>query len=242
MKEEDLKYGYWKFFDDKRREKYGRKFLRDVSEYKGEDEIVLACTQQSDLSANEQKKSVKKWCDLFLNEQTGIKKIWITTRISQKIFDAVCSQESLDGLWIKWGGYKDISNIENLEELEYLHLGGGGQIESLEPLKSLTKLKTFESKGLYKITNYDFLKKLNTLEDLSLWGDPFSAMKKINIESLKFLRSLDKISRLDLCMTKIGDKDYKPILNLPNLKYLTLPKDKDLEKDIGLFSKYLNEE
>lgn len=237
----DLTYGYWKYFGDERDKRYGRKYHHDVSDYEGEEEIILSCTQRSDLTANEQKKSVQKWCDLFSNEQTGIKKIWISTKISQKIFDAVCNQKSINGLWIKWGGYKDISNIENLNKLEHLHLGGGGQIESLKPLGSLTNLKTFESKGLYKITNYDYLKKLNKLEDLSLWGDPFSAMKKINIESLKFLNSLDKIVRLDLCMTKIGDNDYKPILNLPNLKYLSLPRDKDLEKDIGLFSKYLNE-
>ncbi|WP_298501929.1 hypothetical protein [uncultured Maribacter sp.] len=241
MNEEDLKYGYWKFYDNNRREKYDKKYFRNVSEYKGEEEIVLACTQQSKLSANEQKKSVQKWCDLFLTEQTGIKKIWITTRISQKIFDAVCNQKSLDGLWIKWGGYKDLSCIENLNKLEHLHLGGGGQIESLKPLENLKMLKTFESKGLYKITNYDFLKNFEKLEDLSLWGDPFSAMKKINIDSLKFLNSLTEIIRLDLCMTKIGDKDYKPILNLPKLKHLTLPRDKDLEEDIGLFSKYLGE-
>ncbi len=243
MNIEDLKNGYWKHFSDlyqdERKTGNKKEFYRNVVDYNGEEEIILACTQRGDLTSYQQQKEVNKWCDFFINEQTNIKKIWITTRISQKIFDAICQQEQIEGVWIKWGAYKDIASIENLTNLQYLHLGGGAQIDNLNAIKALKKLKAFETKSLYKIKDYSFLQELSELEDLSLSGDPFSALKKINIQSLDFLNYLPNIVRLDLCMMKLEDEDYKPILNLPKLKYLHLPNDKSLEKDSHLFSKFL---
>ncbi len=243
MKIENLKYGYWKYFsdlyDNQCETKNRKEFYRDLVDYNGEEEIILSCTQRDDLTSYQQQKEVKKWCDFLTNERTNIRKIWITTRISQKIFDAICHQKQIEGLWIKWGVYKDISKIKNLTNLKYLHLGGGTQIENINSIKTLRKLKTLETRALYKINDYSFLKELSELEDLSLWGDPFSALKKINIHSLDFLNYLPNIVRLDLCMIKLKDNNYKPILNLSKLKYLDLPNDKSLEKDIHLFAEFL---
>ena len=64
-------------------------------------------------------------------------------------------------------------------------------------------------------------------------------MKKVTLKSLEFLKEMPQLIRLGLCMTKIEDQSYSPIAELPNLKYLSLPRDKDLDKDIHKFEKYM---
>ena len=83
------------------------------------------------------------------------------------------------------------------------------------------------------------MKNLNQVVDLTIEGDPYSSMKKVTLKSLEFLKDMPQLIRLELCMTKIEDNSYLPIAELPNLKYLGLPVDKDLDKDIHKFEKFL---
>jgi len=238
---EDLKYyGFWHTFsEEKEKRDGGFKCLKKVEEYTGQKSFVLACTQQTDLSASEQKRAVKSWCELFKSQQLSIDKLWVTTRISQEILDAICCQKNLNGLWIKWGVYNDISGLENITNLEYLHLGGGTSLESIDTVFKLTKLRALETRNLFAIHDYSPLVNLKNLIDLEIEGDPYSSMQKVTLKSLGFLKDMPQLMRLSLCMTKIEDCSYAPIADLPNLKFLSLPRDKNLDKDMDKLKKYL---
>lgn len=236
----DLKHGFWHIFNNERNENdHGFKCLRKVEEYKGQKKFVLACTQRDDCTASEQKKGVKAWCELFKNQQLSIEKLWVTTRITQEILDAICHQQSLNGLYIKWGAYNDISGLENIINLEYLHLGGGTSLENINVLSKLKKLKSFEAIKLFKINDYSLLADLKNIIDLEIEGDPYSQMKKVTLKSLNFLKEMPQLVRLSLCMTNIEDRSYAPIADLPNLRFLSLPNDRDLDKDMHKFKKFL---
>ena len=43
----------------------------------------------------------------------------------QELFDALCFQQNLEKLSIKWGVYHNIFKIKSLKKLEYLHIGSG---------------------------------------------------------------------------------------------------------------------
>ena len=237
----NIEKGYWNYFQkdcEKEQDEIGIKSAIKVRDYVGQKNLVLTCTQL-DCSQTEQAKIVNEWCELFTTQQLPIEKIWIKSRISQKILDAICNQTNLKGVFIKWGVYQNIFGLENLKNIEYLHLGGGASIENIETVGKLKKLKTFEASHLYKIQDYDFMKYLNQVVDLTIEGDPYSSMKKVTLKSLEFLKDMPQLIRLELCMTKIEDNSYLPIAELPNLKYLGLPVDKDLDKDIHKFEKYL---
>ena len=237
---DDLKYGFWnKFYKEYENLNPEPKFLKKVEEYNGQKNFILACTQQTNLSASEQKKVVKAWCELFKSQQLSIDKLWVSTRISQEILDAICFQKSLNGLWIKWGAYDDISGLENITNLEYLHLGGGTSLESIDTVFKLTKLRALATKNLFNIHDYSLLTNLKDLIDLEIEGDPYSSMKKVTLKSLSFLKDMPQLVRLSLCMTKIEDSSYAPIADLPNLKFLELPNDRDLDKDMDKLKKYL---
>jgi hypothetical protein len=233
---ENLEFGYWHIFE---KEIAKDNLLTNLRDYQGQESIQLAITQL-DMTAKEQTQIVDEWCDFFQNERTPIKKIFVNTRISQKIFDAICMQSQLEGLWIKWGVYPSIKKIEKLGRLRYLHLGGGSSIEDISIVESLTELITFESSHLYKISDYMFLASLRNIVDLLIEGDPYGSMKKVKIKTLKFLEEMPQIVRLSLCMTSIEDHSYLPILKIKSLRYLDLPRDKDLDKDVHLFERFRN--
>jgi hypothetical protein len=234
------KHGFWNTFSQEcQKRDGGLKYLRKVDEYEGQKNFVLACTQQDNCTASEQKKIVKEWCDLFKSQQLSIDKLWVSTRISQQILDAICHQKTLNGLWIKWGVYNDISALENITNLEYLRLGGGSSLDNIDVLSKLKTLKALETKKLFKICDYSLLSGLKNLIDLAIEGDPYSQMKKVTLKSLNFLKDMPQLIRLSLCMTKIEDRSYAPIIDLPNLRFLSLPKDRDLDKDIDKLKKFL---
>jgi len=236
----DFKNGFWHAFSKEQEKRDGGfKCLKKVEEYTGQSSFVLACTQQTDLSVSEQKKVVKAWCELFKSQQLSIDKLWITTRISQEILDAICCQKNLNGLFIKWGVYNDISGLANITNLEYLHLGGGNSLASIDTVFKLKNLRALETNNLFSIHDYSPLTNLKNLIDLEIEGDPFSSMKKVTLKSLNFLKEMPQLVRLSLCMTKIEDHSYAPIADLPNLKYLSLPNERDLDKDMDKLKKYL---
>lgn len=235
----NLKHGFWHIFTQEREKRdLGFKCLKRVEEYEGQKNFVLACTQQN-CPAPEQTKIVNAWCELFKTRQLSIDKLWVGTRISQKILDAICHQKTLNGLWIKWGVYNDISGLENISNLEYLHLGGGASLGNIDILSRLTKLKALETNNLFNIHDYSPLAGLKNLVDLSIEGDPYSSMKKVTLKSLDFLKDMPQLVRLVLCMTKIEDHSYAPIASLPELQFLELPNDRDLDKDIDKLKRFL---
>ncbi|HOZ69992.1 MAG TPA: leucine-rich repeat domain-containing protein [Chitinophagaceae bacterium] len=209
--------------------------LINFSEYKGEADIELCCTQLDNTTAKEQAKIVDEWCDHLSNNTLPLKSIWMETRISQKIFDAICKQTSLTSLWIKWGVYPDLSAISQLTNLEHLHLGNGTSITDLSPVGRLPQLKTLESDGLVNVHDYRFLSSLTALQDLDIEGDGFSSMKPVLLSDLKFLESIPWLQRLCLKMVRVKDKDYSPILKIKDLKWLSLPHYKEVQQQEHLF-------
>jgi hypothetical protein len=231
---ENFEFGHWHIIEKKVADQKPLTYLKD---YQGQEVLNLAITQLG-TSTKYQNQVIADWCNFFQNEKTSIKIVFFNTRISQKIFDSICMQSQLEGLWIKWGVYPTIGNIAKLTNLKYLHLGGGASIEDISILESLSNLVTLETSHLYKISDYDFLSKMDKIIDLLIEGDPYASMKKVKIKSLKFLENMPQIIRLSLCMTSIEDHSYLPILKIKSLKYLELPNDKDLNKDIRLFEKF----
>jgi len=209
--------------------------LISFSEYKGEADIELQCTQLDNKTAKEQTKIVDEWCDHLTHDTLPLKSIWMETRVSQKIFNAICCQTGLTSLWIKWGVYPDVSAITQLTNLEHLHLGNGKSITDLSPIGHLHQLKTLESDGLVNVHDYHFLSSLTALQDLDIEGDGFSSMKPVVLPDLKFLENIPWLKRLCLKMVKVEDKDYSPILKIKDLEWLSLPHYKEAKQQEHLF-------
>ena len=137
LTEKQIKYGFDYYHKDDARPKS----VVEVSEYDGEDKLIINCTQlEESYSAKDKKRIWMEWCDFLVNNPDIFTELMFCTRMPQDLFDAVCAQRRLKKLHIKWGVYPDISKLENLQELEYLHIGSGRSVSSLEPISKIRKI------------------------------------------------------------------------------------------------------
>ena len=231
LTEKQIEYGFDYFHKDEPQNKW----VIEVSEYNGEKALTINCTQLGDSftpeykTAKEKNRVVQEWCDFLQKNTTAFTELTFGTRMPQKLFDAVCAQKNLKKLHIKWGVYPDISKLENLQELEYLSIGSGRGVLSIEPISKLENLVALSIENFQKIHDYSSLANLKKLESLSLEGD-FASPKNLDVQSLNFLRDMQQLRFFSLLTARVQDGDYSPILELNNLEHLTLKSCKEVQQ------------
>lgn len=228
LSENQIKFGYFHGREDK------TKSVVELSEYNGEEELVINCTQLGDSftpqykTAKEKKRVLQEWCEFLINNPTAFTRLTFGTRVPQELFNAACHQKNLQELHIKWGVYPDISAVANLSELEYLHIGSGAGVQSIEGLCSLEKLLVLTIENFQKIEDYSGLKHLTQLETLYISGDSW-APKNIHINDLEFLKEMTQLRSFSLFSTQVRNKDISPILSLVNVEFLSLMTSKEVK-------------
>lgn len=226
LTEKQIKYGFDYYHKDEKQ----LKSVVEVSEYDGEDKLMINCTQlDAPYSAKDKKRILQEWCDFLVEHPDTFTELMFCTRMPQELFDAVCTQRRLKKLHIKWGVYPDISKLENLQELEYLHIGSGRSVSSLEPISRLVNLVALSIENFQQIDDYAPLANLKHLESFALEGD-FAAPKILKVQSLGFLRHMKQLRFFSFLTAKVMDTDYSPILELHNLEHLTLKSCKEVKQ------------
>ena len=205
--EKQIEYG----FDYLHKDEPQKKSVIEVSEYNGESELIINCTQLGDSftpqykSAKEKKRVLQEWCDFLRNNKTAFTELSFCTRMPQELFDAVCEQENLISLDVKWGVYPDISKLANLTKLRYLSICGDGlgpkyiQVDSLFFLTRMKQLRFFS-----------FL------------------MARLKSKDYTPVLSLENVEYLSLRPCKETKKLYNDIIKLPKLKYGLIVKKPEL--------------
>lgn len=237
LNEKQIQYG----FDYFHRDEESPRSVIEVSEYNGETALTINCTQLGDMftpqfdTAKKKKRVVSEWIDFLSENTTAFTELNFGTNLPQELFDAICRQENLRKLNIKWGRYSDISNISNLKQLTYLHIGGGAGVQSIESLSNLENLVALSIESFHKIDDYSLLSRLKNLESLSIEGDSLSP-KYISINSLDFLRDMKQLRFFRLLSARLQSKDYSPVLALENIEHLTLRSGKEVK---SLYSEFI---
>lgn len=192
-----------------------------VADYAGEKEIILHCTQLSETEFPKQSdrtKVVNDWIGFLTTHPHALTKLHCTTRMNQKLFDAICSQENLEELTIKWGVYPNIAQIEKLKKLKYLSLSAGASLTDISPLGNLEQLEVLV---LSTVGAKDFLplKKLTNLKKLGLHSGMDNTIK---VNTLAFLTELTDLRNFHTTGFKLTNSDYSPVLELEKLEYLSV--------------------
>jgi len=209
LTEKQIKYG----FDYYHKDETQLKSVVEVSEYDGEDKLIINCTQlDENYSTKDKKRILQEWCSFLVEHPDIFTELMFCTRMPQELFDAVCAQRRLKKLHIKWGVYPDISKLENLQELEYLHIGSGRSVSSLDPISKLENLVALSIENFQQIDDYA----------------PLANLK--HVQSLEFLRHMKQLRFFSFLTAKVIDKDYSPVLELNNLEHLTLKSCKEVKQ------------
>lgn len=206
---EQIKYGFWYWRPDLA---WPPDAISSLVELNSSQKVNLCITQLS-ISSSKQKELVKKWCNTFPKLE-NIKYVWFNSKVTQDIFDAACEIPNLEGLYIKWSSITNLNSFSRCSYLKHIWIGESPKIESIDPLTNLKKLVTLELERLDKISDFNELYSLKSLEGLGINGSMYNAQ---NILTLSGIEQLEKLSYLTVYNTKIQDNTFAPLLKLQNL-------------------------
>jgi hypothetical protein len=189
-------------------------------EYDGGSKLCLACTQL-DIKRSEQIKLRQEWCRL-LPTLDNLRYLWFYSRVPQDLFDAVCANPNIEGLYTKWSGnaITDISRLKDLKNLRFLHLGSCTSLKNMEVFKYLDQLVVLEIENFKLISDLSVLRGLHQLEGLGVMGDMWTSQK---VNSLEPISELVNLRYLLLTNLRTLDKTLAPLSNLKQLIRLDTP-------------------
>jgi hypothetical protein len=230
LDEKQIQYGFFYYHKDEPQPKA----VVELSQYNGESSLTINCTQLGDSftpqykAVKEKKRVLREWCDFLSGNTTAFTELTFGTRMPQELFNAVCSQKNLRKLYIKWGVYPDISALANLAELQYLHIGSGAGVQSIEPIACLEKLVALSVENFQKIDDYSLFARLKNLESLSIEGNGLMP-QYIHVQSLDFLKDMRQLRFFRLLTARLRSKDVTPVLSLGNVEHLTLMSSREVK-------------
>lgn len=144
--------------------------------------------------------------------------------LNEKVFKVVSQLPSISHLEVSGCTFQNLQFLTALPSLEHLALHETTQIESLEGVGKLTKLRTLVLNGLRNLASLEPLKELCNLQGIEISGALIGINYKIQkfntLSALSWLRNL-KVLRLRALSTL--DDDLSPILSIEALEDLQIP-------------------
>ena len=187
------------------------------TEYDSDKLLLSGPSIHDGLSSYQEKKIKDSWVEI-LPQLNSVEMLWVAPKVNQKIFDAICKMPNLKGLWIKHSSINEIS-FNALSNLSYFNLGSSTGLASLKGIEQLAQLKWLEFENIKKVTDITEISKLKYLKVLGLNGSTWTTQK---IDSLQPLASLKELERLSLVNTRVTDKSFKALHELPLLSELNV--------------------
>ena len=187
-------------------------------EYDGQEVCKFCCTQHTMVSDYKQKKITEEWVDFLTGNKLPLQEVQFCTKTPEKIFKAICTQESIESLRFKWLGCKDINDIANLKNLKSLFIECGSSIEDLSPIAELENLEVLILGSTVKITDYTPLGKLKNLKVLGICSYQ-TRDDVLTMSSDEFIKDLTGLEYLELSDVKIHKRTFLMPENVGHLKY-----------------------
>jgi hypothetical protein len=186
--------------------------IQTPDELRDSDALAISCTQ-TDLSPSRQRALVREWCSL-LPTLSGVRLLWLTSRVPQTLFDAACQTPGLEGLWVKWSGIKTLEALTDAARLRHFHLGSSTALESLAPLHACTNLESVGLENIKRISELDPLSSLSRLEELSVEGSTWTTQR---VDTMTPVGELSELRYLGLANLRSADGTLRPLFKLRKL-------------------------
>lgn len=195
------------------------KIIHTVAEYDGSTQCCISCTQlQGRYSDSERKKILRDWI-LFLEcNPTAFHALHFNSHVPQSLFDAICHQENLIELRLKWGNYANLSRLTNIKNLQYLYLGSCPDIQDLTPIIESKNLIVLYMENFKRITDYSPLHKLDKLEQLVISGPILGSMTIQDIAFILDMPSLASVWFPDAVIAKRYTRDEREVFRTSNIQ------------------------
>ena len=176
-------------------------------EYNGQEVINLVCSQHpvgiDELFADpkgwekKQREYTAEWVEFLKSEKLPVKEIDVCSSVDQKVFDALCCQDSIESLRIKWLRCKQINEITKLKNLKKLFLSCASSLADISPLAQLEDLEVLILGETKKIDDYSVLSSLKKLKVFSLCAYQSSINTVIKVNNLDFIAEMPSLEYVD---------------------------------------------
>lgn len=193
-------------------------FLHYPEEYNGQSVVKLCCTQHQYVSEHEQKKLTESWIHFLSKNKLPLKQVQFCTGSSQKIFDAICTQDSIESLRFKWMRCKDLSAIANLKNLKKLYLGYATSLVDISPLATLKNLEVLVFHCTTKLHDYSPVGALKNLKFLS-FEEHIAYRTPMDMDSDSFLKNLTQLEYLDMTSVRLKERIWLTEENVKHFKF-----------------------
>ena len=176
-------------------------------DYSGQSSVKLVCSQHpvgideylSDPKGWEKKQRAytQEWADYLKSETLPVKEIHVCSAVNQKVFDALCRQENLESLRIKWLQCKQIDRIVNLKNLKRLFIERASSLLDIAPITHLENLEVLILGETKKISDYSSLAALKKLKVLGICAYRASTNATIKVKDLDFISKMTGLEYVD---------------------------------------------
>ena len=191
--------------------------ITTVSEYSGESSVVVYATQlETGYSRSQAARVVAEWTEFFAAGPSPIRHLEFVSRTPRRLFESLRSQVQLESLTVKWGDYADLDVLAGMKDLTTLALGGASCVTDLAPLSTLVPVTDLVLEGITRVHDLGPIGALTGLTSLEIGGNWMSS-KNAQVASIGFLRQLRRLRTLLIHTTVVEDRDYTPVLDLPEL-------------------------
>lgn len=188
---------------------------RDYSE---QEAVKLVCSQHrmyesvfEYLSAGDpkeyermQRRYTAEWVRFLQTETLPVKEVHVCSSVNQKVFDALCRQNSIESLRIKRLTCKQIDAIVDLRSLKKLFIECGSSLTDISPLTELTGLEVLILGQTKNIHDYSALAALKSLKVLGICSYPTYLNAIIKVDDLGFLKELPSLEYVDIMDVRLN--------------------------------------
>ena len=150
-----------------------------------------------------QRRYTDEWVRFLKNEKLPVREVEIDSRVNQAVFDALCEQENVESLRIKWLTAKQINGVAKLKNLKKLFLESAASLCDVSPVAALEDLEVLILGQTKKAYDYSSLAALKKLKVLGICSYRPSFGTKIPVRDLDFLAELPSLEYVDLVDVRI---------------------------------------
>jgi hypothetical protein len=188
--------------------------LERPADYRGQSRLSVSCSAwEAGDGAPRSRSTAREWITFF-SEPRGIVHLSFPFRLPKAVFRALAAQTELRSLVSTWSDIDTLEPLRSLTRLERLTLAPGPATTSLEPIASLNSLRYLDlsiRRGVRDLSPVGGLEVLETLR-LSTEGA---------IDSLSFLRQARSLRHLEF-FGRVSGKDHSPLTERPDLDWVRI--------------------
>ena len=187
-------------------------------DYSGQEAVKLVCSQHrmyesvfEYLLADDpkeyeriQRRYTAEWVRFLQTETLPVKEVHVCSSVNQKVFDALCRQDTIESLRIKRLTCKQIEAIVNLRSLKKLFIECGSSLSDISPLAKLTGLEVLILGQTKNVHDYSALAALKSLKVLGICSYPTYLNDTIKVDGLGFLKEMLSLEYVDIIDVRLN--------------------------------------